>query len=409
MGHLIHFGLIDKSIIFAVISGIGRYFSEIVVSANIYNIYKNNIIHDHPFVIGLSAGLGLCLSAIPNYYLNKDIKSMDIEQIKNENRINVQTEEYKENYNESKIKKQKILFILFSSFLDFFQKCISFTFILNININYWLFDIIYISIFSRYILKTKIYAHKLITLIIMIILGIILIIINYYDEDFDKLTGFDYKIFLIFLQEFAYSLNTVVCKYSMEFKFCSPYEICLCEGFFQVITNILLLIIFSNIEFSSKNNDGKVYLDNFDYFKKAKFIDYIIFVISMFVRWTFALFSLIVIKKYTPSHVVLIIIIGEIGFAFTTGILILKIIKVIIFIFLIILILIFTEIIELNFFGLNKNTKKNISKRADNLSFESIDSNIELEVEGFIINTTSQEINENEDEYNANSESGKLY
>ena len=74
-----------------------------------------------------------------------------------------------------------------------------------------------------------------------------------------------------------------------------------------------------------------------------------------------------------------------------------------------ILILIFTEIIELNFFGLNKNTKKNISKRADNLSFESIDSNIELEVEGFIINTKSQEINENEDEYNANSESGKLY
>ena len=79
MGNLIHLGMIDKSIILAIISGIGRYFSEIVVSAKIYNIYKNNIIHGHPFIIGLSAGLGLSLSAIPNYFLNKDIKSMDIE------------------------------------------------------------------------------------------------------------------------------------------------------------------------------------------------------------------------------------------------------------------------------------------------------------------------------------------
>ena len=147
MGNLINFGVIDKSIILAVISGIGRYFSEIIVSAKIYNIYKNNIIHEHPFVIGLSAGLGLSLSVIPNYYLNKNIKSMDIEQIKDEKRIYVQTEEYKENYNESKIRKQKILFLLLSSFLDFFQKCLSFTFILNIDINYWLLDIIYISIF----------------------------------------------------------------------------------------------------------------------------------------------------------------------------------------------------------------------------------------------------------------------
>ena len=36
MGNLIHLGMIDKSIILAIISGIGRYFSEIVVSAKIY-------------------------------------------------------------------------------------------------------------------------------------------------------------------------------------------------------------------------------------------------------------------------------------------------------------------------------------------------------------------------------------
>ena len=120
----------------------------------------------------------------------------------------------------------------------------------------------------------------------------------------------------------------------------------------------------------------------------------------MITRWIFSLFVLIIIKKYTPSHVILIFLIGEIGFALTTGILFLKIINVIIFIFLIILILIFTEIIELNFFGLSKNTKKNISKRADNLSFVSIDSNVE--VEDFIIN-------EKEYEYDENRESGKLY
>ena len=75
----------------------------------------------------------------------------------------------------------------------------------------------------------------------MIILGIILIIINYYDGEYDKLTSFDYKILLIFLQELVFSLNIVIFKYSMEYKFCSPYEICLCEGIFAVIANILLL------------------------------------------------------------------------------------------------------------------------------------------------------------------------
>ena len=293
------------------------------------------------------------------------------------------------------------------SFLDFLQKCLIFTFILNIDINYWLLDIIFISIFSRIILKTKIYIHQLIALIIMIILGIILITINYYDGEYDKLTGFDYKILLIIIIELIFSLNIVICKYSMEYKFYSPYEICLCEGIFAVIANILLLIIFSNIKFSSKNNDGKIYIDNFDYFKKAKFIDYIIFIISMITRWIFTLFILIIIKKYTPSHAVLIFIIGEMGFAFTTGIIFLKIIKVTIFIFLIILILIFTEIIELNFFGLSRNTKKNISERADILSVGSKDSNIEIE--GFIINTKPQIDNENEYEYDTNNETGKLY
>ena len=95
------------------------------------------------------------------------------------------------------------------------------------------------------------------------------------------------------------------------------------------------------------------------------------------------------------------------GFAFTTGIIFLKIIKVTIFIFLIILILIFTEIIELNFFGLSRNTKKNISERADILSVGSKDSNIEIE--GFIINTKPQIDNENEYEYDTNNETGKLY
>ena len=84
----------------------------------------------------------------------------------------------------------------------------------------------------------------------------------------------------------------------------------------------------------------------------------------MISRWSFNLFGLITVKKYTRSHIVPILINGEIVFAFLIVIIGNYILLLLFFIILFFMLLVFTEIIELNFFGLQKDTKKNIIERA---------------------------------------------
>ena len=88
-------------------------------------------------------------------------------------------------------------------------------------------------------------------------------------------------------------------------------------------------------------------------------------------RLLFNLFSHITIKHFTSSHIFLILIMGEVssliwserstGEVFIIG-----------FIFFVefLMILVFCEIIELNFFGLEKNTRKNIEERAKLENYE---------------------------------------
>ena len=84
----------------------------------------------------------------------------------------------------------------------------------------------------------------------------------------------------------------------------------------------------------------------------------------MLARASFNLFSHITIKYYTASHVILILILGEIFVSFiekNTGDIL---IKLGISIVELIMVLVFCEIIELNFCDLEKNTRKNIQERA---------------------------------------------
>ena len=106
----------------------------------------------------------------------------------------------------------------------------------------------------------------------------------------------------------------------METKFSSPYECCFYAGFFEIIMNLLLLIIFSNVSihapdfFTKANND---YIDKFSlYNEKVDFTEVLLFILTMLSRCIFILFGFITVNYYTPLHVVLILIIGEISFLF---------------------------------------------------------------------------------------------
>jgi hypothetical protein len=186
----------------------------------------------------------------------------------------------------------------------------------------------------------------------------------------------------VFLIEVIYSLINVINKYSMEYCYCVPYEISFYQGLFALIIFTILLIIFTNKEIKNPKYQkieyqDKKYLDNFyEYIDDIYFKKILVFIIIMICRLLFNLFSHITVKSFTPSHVALILLIGEITFIFQGqgdnpykfyG-------NIIIFITCLIILLIYTEIIELNFFGLSKNTRKNIANRAQRLSYVSDDS-----------------------------------
>ena len=102
------------------------------------------------------------------------------------------------------------------------------------------FSTVFILLFSYLILKTKVYSHHLVSLIIISILGIILIVLNLYNNE----NFYFWKIFVTLVTEILFQLEIVIFKYTMKTKFSSPYEVCFFAGFFEIIINLLLLIIF---------------------------------------------------------------------------------------------------------------------------------------------------------------------
>ena len=339
MAVCIGLGNIDKNIIFLLLGGLGLFFGKLIPQN-----FGNNL-NPHPLIIGINAALGMSLSIFPFIFVKISTRKKHSEsQISQEKLIYTNT--FVEHYDN--MRRQKYLLILLSCFLDYGQKILSFAFITELENNFWIFDIFFVNLFSIFILKTKLYIFQYLSLSIIIILGIILNVINLYS----KLTMDWLNLLTIALIEIMYSLKNVINKYSMDYNYCLPYEIGFYEGFFALIINIILL----------KFTD----LDKFSgYFEIIDKKEIIIFLILMISRWFFNLFGFITVKIYTVSHIVLILIIGEISFSFSSDDDKWKLYSTfIIFIILFFMLLVFTEIIELNCCELQKDTKKNISERA---------------------------------------------
>ena len=122
------------------------------------------------------------------------------------------------------------------------------------------------------------------------------------------------------------------------------------------------------------NVTSKEYIDNLTmYLDILDITEIMVFILSMLVRGFIMLSTFITLDYFTPMHIVLVLILGEVSFIFIEEYNWKLYLKIIFFIFLIFFVLIFVEIIELNLFGLQKNTRKNISERS---SSEEIDTDI---------------------------------
>ena len=300
---------------------------------------ENNL---HPIIYSIIYSLGLCLSFI----------FLIIYKIRNRTRTEKNSSLLIENINISihfgvkKIsKKEKFLWILLVSVIDFLSNNIYNIYWINFNnyLNIWASTITFMSLFSFFLLNKKLYIL--------------------YNIVFDRFSiknikaYYDYYL-AFFSSDILLNLSLVLYKFLIMKKYIVSYEILFYRGLIELILSIITLIITTKCGF----------IDSFWQFVDEIDSTEIFIIISLiFINFVYYSLILIIIDFFSPFHIFLLGILSEFILyfflidKFEIYILIIGIIFIGISLFTI---LIFIEIIELNCFGLSKMTKKNIELRA---------------------------------------------
>ena len=373
MAKLISFRKIDKNFIYPLISII-----IIVLEYSVFEKYLLENIENHRLVFNICQSISKCLLIIP-YFLFKSKNNVNELYELNDQLI------YKKKYYEKykKIRLKKYVFIFISNILNLTFKITFFGVFYKINVfGFHIFLIVFITLFSYFILKIQIYRHQYLSIISIVAILIILNIINPEEKEIRFI-----DVLLNSFADICYSLNVVLKKYIMENLFCTTYEIVFYEGFYSLSAFIILLTIYTNIEIGEENCrikiNEKCYYDNFyHYFETLKNVSEVFIFLFVMVYYIFYyIFIVFTIKEFTPFHILIILLFEEM-ILYTYDIEIFRIIiNLLLFLLILFMFLVFVEVIELNFFGLQKNTKRNIMERSqseieNNMDVDNRDSDI---------------------------------
>ena len=367
MKKMIKIGKIEKLLLLPVSGGL--FFIPFTL------ILKYTEVKNHSIILSLCSSLGMMLSLIPllisrinmkRAMSNKNIRH----KIKKENKIEIPLIY---NKNNSEIKAHKFIYIFISSLADFIQTIIEATIVnYEIKVNFWLLDLLFLAIISYLLMRLKLYKHQILSMSLIIILGIFLdLFLGSLKELFNNFWYFLSKIF----SEFCYSFSMVLNKYCMEFKFSRPYEVCLFIGLYTFFFYLIILIISSfiscNFNFCELEDEktGLKYFDSFSiYTSKIDLKEFFLLIIEIINIGYINISLVLTIKYFTPYHSMIILIIGRMILTIEklfSEIDLYNIIYIIILIFIFFGLIVYLEIIELNFCGIQKNTKDNIEKRGD--------------------------------------------
>ena len=408
MGKFISCGEFDKNYICLYIVNLLVYLGILLSSvlAEIYSINKNvkgKKYYNYLLTIFLIY-IGQSLSFLIQLVINKTIQNTSKNNKKQNTRISPVAIKYIFNEQTEKVTKKDLIHIFCFSLLlllvDFLKLIMTVIYDKSSDIIFIdFFSSLLFSLFILSICKVKYYKHQYFAIIIILIIKIIPFIAQYNSLNINTLYLLLFQIFVSFLD----SLLLMYIKALMHFKyFFSPYRTLYIFG---IINSILLLIIYFIISFipcpnnyiCNVNYKGETYFDNI--FSAFNFDDHIIieiigyFLISI-LAGIYNLLIIITINKYTVCHSLILVGNQEI-LNLVTLVLKYKIdkIDIIYYVYYFILIfgyLVFLEFIELNCFGLNENTKRNIKKRSNE------DSPM-LNDENHIYNDKSFKTDDNED------------
>ena len=252
-----------------------------------------------------------------------------------------------------------ILFLM-SLFLSIFINIFAYSY-KTIVFEKRLLYLFFISIFSKYILKSQIYRHQILSLSLASIGLIILLIPVLSDIKIDNILIFVINIFSAPI----YSLFLVLIKYLTHNYYLPPLLCLLLIGLTSLIITLIGFIIYSLIKF----NDFSYIVDNFRISEYNMGIGFYIYaILGLLFTSLLQIFSFLVIDYFSPILLVITEIIDPMISWILTCIqepesvknILLKVIG---YFIEIVAALIYNEIIICNFCKLNKYTKKCIMER----------------------------------------------
>ena len=280
-----------------------------------------------------------------------------------------------------------------------------------------IFNILIIYIFSKLILKTAFYRHHylsfLMNVICILILGTI-DIINTATTDNKESIGM--VIFYIIKKIFTiifYSIEDVIGKKVMITFFLNIYTLLLCRALTGTIIFIIFSIPFIFIKikdvsgaYEEGKNDIIIFSGIADLLKDFSY-KIIFFVLTNFF---YNIFIWLIIDNFSPSHYAISTVLESLGTLIRLWIMEpdqvnLPLLRIFIYIILIIAGIIHTEMIVINYCGLEKNTKLFLDY-LENEDLKSINDNTPLEKKE--IDLEEYTVEDNNDELN-NSDSYEYY
>ena len=361
----ISLGKIDKNIIPIIVGSIFCFLNRLLNEAK-PQIYENTILTN--IVISLSRFLTIIPLIIFKIKFkqdrsyndknnNSDKNSKSIVLIYKNNRIYV---------------KGVAKYVLLSAVIYLIQS-IFFALAFKATTNAWIWYILIASIFYYLMFKVQLYRHHYLSIFFIIVIGTVIdltteaIIVDANNEPLALVSKY--------IKEILFSLYNVIAKYVMEKKYISVYEFSFYIGAFNLIV-LIIFSIFDNYFFHIYSNYGDI-LSNLGGIEILKVLG------VLFTQVGINLGTLFTTKNCSPCHLFIIFVFGQVAYYINFDIyrgLVISCLIIILFFSLI-----FSEIIEINLFGLSHNTKRNIIGRSEseilakNETIEEMDENpIEL-------------------------------
>lgn len=274
-----------------------------------------------------------------------------------------------------------VLHLEIIKFLDYFQ---------FYPLEFWTFDVIFVLLLMNLYYPKNIYNHQILSMVFVTLVNSILLIFisicenqNYNNQNIYQHKGLFLCVFAIIIYidiTFLIYYARIHGKITMDIQFISPYKIIIIIGLIGLIFDsfiYLLYFIISNKKCQNNEINIFCYLNIFDYKSEISnnkirdniFKEIIITVFFVIFCFIYLICELLVIKYLNPNYILIsdncyFGIIKTIEFISNNNY---NNKKFILFeianVFQFIGNLIYLELIELKFFGLNKNLKINISKR----------------------------------------------